>query len=271
MRNGSNLIPVNSQICCDKLSHHHISQGKMKLSGWSQRRSGGSAYLGAAVGVCSLWRGAAAGIFIGGLIGGGGGYFVGFFRWESVYDSASKNEINMRAKEFVEKMDAVKFTLPDNAKEDYGDDFIDNLLNSYKFKPKSSDGAADSVLDLVNRFDGSGVEIGMLSFSKKTDEDAAYFYFGNFEVDDMVIEKKSGQVLLKENGKNHILYACASSGSAFLDAVYAAASFLAAVPLGEDVSEQPDVCNVSAKCAAHAGGEAYSAFYKMFIGCYKRD
>jgi hypothetical protein len=175
----------------------------------------------------------------------------------------------MLAKEFVEKMNAVKFALPDNAKEDYGDDYVDNLLNSYKFKPKSGDALADPVLDLVNRFDGSGVEIGMLSFAKKTKEDAAYIYFGNFEVDEMVIEKKSGQVVMKENGKNHILYACASSGSAFLDAVYAAASFLAAVPLGEDVSEHPDVCKVSATCSTQAGGEAYSAFYKMFIGCYE--
>jgi hypothetical protein len=240
---------------------------------WSQRRSGGR---------CLCWRcgwcmarcgGELPLVYLfGGLIEGGAGYFVGFSAGKACTIAHQKNDINMRAKEFVEKMNALKFTLPDNAKEDYEDDYIDNLLNSYKFKPKSSDGAAaDSVLDLVNCFDGSGVEIGMLSFAKKTDEDAAYFYFGNFEVDDMVIEKKSGQVLLKENGKNHILYACASSGSAFLDAVYAAASFLAAVPLGADVSEHPDVCNVSATCAAHAGGEAYSAFYKMFIGCYKRD
>ena len=94
----------------------------------------------------------------------------------------------------------------------------------------------------------------MLAFNASIKEDKDYFYFGKYEVDDLVIKKETGRVFLKERGKNHILNSCADNSSTFLDAIFTAANYLAEIPLGIDVSSDPRVCAFSEQCSKLAGG-----------------
>lgn len=62
----------------------------------------------------------------------------------------------------------------------------------------------------------------MINFEENLD----YIFFGKFKIDDLVIDKSTGCVVMLEAGFGHVFYECAKSGSYFLNAIYNVAVFL---------------------------------------------
>ena len=175
----------------------------------------------------------------------------------------------MDAKEFVEKMNSIDPKINDNA--GFDDGFINEHLNIFKFYPKDQGVKSDNpIVELLTNYDGSKVEIGMVNFVSELNEKGGYLFFGRFDADDLVIDKRTGKVQLKESGQAHILCDCAENSALFLDAIYCSAMHMGQIPLGaEEDEDQALVCDKAMECSAKAGGEAYLTFYKMLMGCFE--
>ncbi|MFB6455602.1 hypothetical protein ACE38W_10060 [Chitinophaga sp. Hz27] len=124
------------------------------------------------------------------------------------------------------------------------------------------------IIDLLNKYDLSKVEIGMVVFSKTVTEDDSYFYIGTVEVDLLVINKKSGIIqVLEYDQPNHTLWDCANNSVAFLQALLVCNGYFWECLL-DDVVYNDDLKRAATveRCAHIAGGDAYYDFYAMLAG-----
>lgn len=175
----------------------------------------------------------------------------------------------MTAKEFSEKMNKTKLTIKGDQSE-LSTDFIEKFMARYTFMPKSDVEykSGDDLIDLIDGYDTTRVEIGMLTFLEKTVSDADYIYVGQHEADDLVIDRTTKEVKVKEYGQDHILSECAANSAAFLDALFIAASYMATTNLNDESGEdgQRVIYAMANECAEKAGGSEYLPFYLMFLG-----
>lgn len=174
----------------------------------------------------------------------------------------------MTTEDFVQKMNALPVMITEAHKKAYPEQQLNKLINQFKFIYKTKSEFSNNVLRLVAEYDCSNVEIGMITFNKGVEEDNVFFYFGQFEADELAFEKKTGELVLRESNANHTMGYCAKNGASFLDALYLAAQYLSGFSFGEDVTEnQGVVCAKALECGQAAGGEKYVGFYKMMLGC----
>jgi hypothetical protein len=126
----------------------------------------------------------------------------------------------------------------------------------------------DSIIDLLNWYDLSKVEIGMIVFNKTIIEDEEYFYIGKVEVDLLVINKKSGSIQVQEYDQpSHTLWNCARDSSSFLQALLVCNKFFWECLLDENVyNDESRRETVVEKCTYFAGGDTFFEFYAMLTG-----
>lgn len=150
-------------------------------------------------------------------------------------------------------------------------DFIYEYINKYVFKLKSTIYTEynNELINLVQNYDGSAVKIGMITFDIEPFEDENYYYFGLFEIDFLVINKKTGEILLVDyDDINHVIFHCAINGNNFLDAILMAAKFLERLPFDDHLRhDQVQIYNIAETCSHLAGGNKYLDFYKTVVGC----
>lgn len=176
----------------------------------------------------------------------------------------------MTAADFVTNLEQLTPTYDDFKGMKVSDEFIKKEINHYKLISKGTGTLQinNEILTLINEFDVSNIEIGMVTLNNKIKEDNKYYFFGRFEVDNLVIEKDTGIIKLLEYEINHEMQVCAENSSKFLDALIVAAKHFRNCLFSDDLfDDQVEVCKVAKECADLAGGDKYLDFYKMYIGC----
>ncbi len=177
----------------------------------------------------------------------------------------------MTAIEFLEKLsqnpkkDIIDYLI----ESDVGDSFVEEFINNYKFKKRQGlKRFKDPIKDLVENYDGSTVNIGMVNFEIKPYEDSDYYYFAQFEVDLLAVDKNLKTVVLLQSGTSEVYAKCAQNGSKFLEALAEAAPYLARCGIDKDLYDIQDIaCQMAEHCSTIAGGFDFIAFYKMLMGC----
>jgi hypothetical protein len=179
----------------------------------------------------------------------------------------------MNALEFVNSLKEIptKERLSQIEKQGLGQYFMEEYIGCYTFKKKDSKKLNNPIEELVSNFDGSSVEIGMITFDIEPFENEDYFAFGRFEVDYLVISKRTGEIkLIDHEDVNNIMYDCASDSSSFLKAILAAAAFLDKLPYDDNLAnDQKQICEMAGNCSRIAGGNKYNGFYKTLLGCFE--
>ncbi len=150
--------------------------------------------------------------------------------------------------------------------------FIKKYLNFFRLPSKDlsplKDQSVPAVVEVVRNYDVTSFEMMTFRFVETIQEDHLYIYFGQDEADDMVIEKSTGRVLLKEMYSDYIITPCAADSYQFLAALYHLTATISHVPFGTDLSDnQPYVCQIAQKCSQLAGGTPYREYYSALLGC----
>lgn len=176
----------------------------------------------------------------------------------------------METEEFVQKL---KESAPD--RETYlgrglSEEFINERIESFNCKiRKSSSSYHDPLLKLIDCYEANKIQIGNIDFSKNIEETSNYYIIGELEVDWLVIDKKTEIVKVVEKHIYHDMWDCAANSSAFLEALLEASNFFIKSSLDDDLYNNQEVtCAVAEVCGSIAGGDKYSDFYKMFVGCW---
>src|SRR5690606_17427619 len=174
----------------------------------------------------------------------------------------------MKASEFVEGLKGISVRTDLLKKQGVSDQFIEDRKRSYLAAYKG--GASVSqypLVELVENYDCSNLEFGMITFDERIDEKGRFIFFGRFEVDDLAVDLTTGSVVMLECGLDHILYDCAQNDSSFLEAILNTAVFLERRSVEEGLYENEELnIQMAEEFGDIAGGEKYYDFYKMMLG-----
>jgi hypothetical protein len=127
---------------------------------------------------------------------------------------------------------------------------------------------ANPVLDLLQRYDASTVEVGMFQFIFEPIDKGDKWQIANDEADLVVLDKLTGQVRVEELGSNgHVLSNCAHDGEKLLLALVEVKE--AYRKLGELGYPDDTVLrqNLATPCGLAAGGDLYERYYQYLLGC----
>jgi hypothetical protein len=129
-------------------------------------------------------------------------------------------------------------------------------------------GDTDPLIRLVEnyRFEDDQV-IGMVGFLDQVRRTPAYIYVGKFEVDDIVINTATKEIIILEGGIDHKLWICASNSAAFLDALIHIGTFIEKGVVDNNLYEDEAInLAVAEQTAEIAGGQKYFNFYRTMLG-----
>ena len=174
----------------------------------------------------------------------------------------------MKASEFVEGLKGISVRTDLLKKQGVSDQFIEDRKRSYLAAYKGGGSVCQyPIVELVENYDCSNLEIGMITFDERIEEKGRFIFFGRFEVDDLAVDLITGSVVMLECGLDHILYDCAQNDSSFLEAILNTAIFLERRSVEEGLYENEELNNQMAEEFGDiAGGEKYYDFYKMMLG-----
>lgn len=130
---------------------------------------------------------------------------------------------------------------------------------------------SNELVDLINNFNLSTVEVRLITFNGKVTEDSSYYFVGKVEVDHLVVNKVTNAVeVLDFDDLQNKLWSCAANASQFLDALILCASFSKQCMFDDDLWENSDIILKTAlEISEVAGGEeVYEEFYKMLLGYF---
>ncbi|WPQ60129.1 hypothetical protein SIO70_17440 [Chitinophaga sancti] len=149
------------------------------------------------------------------------------------------------------------------------EDYIEQELSMYDIKQRNNLLLySDSLLNLVNDYDLSKIQIGMITFKSELIEDDEYYYIGNIEVDLIVKSKLTGIIqVLEFDNPSHILCDCAVNGDQLLDALLICDSYITKGRFDDEFRENDEIRTAMIEeCADKAGGSSYIEFYQMLLG-----
>lgn len=124
-----------------------------------------------------------------------------------------------------------------------------------------------AIVDLVENYDCSHLEIGMITFDEKKEEIGSFIYFGKANEHDIVIDTTTGAIVLLESGFDNLLFNCAQNDKSFLSSIFNAALFLEKGAVDDDLSANIELnIQMAEEFGDIAGGKLYYDFYKMMLG-----
>ncbi len=147
------------------------------------------------------------------------------------------------------------------------------MHSGYNFVKNGTDKvAANPLLDLLTRYDGTHVEIGMIRFSKPSAHSDNKWVIGKDEADLLILDLNTQRIFVEEVGTDgYVLSQCAENADRFLTAILPAACFLARCTCEDGLYEDQDAARSQAQdCAEKAGGPEYFNFYATLVG-YEGD
>jgi len=174
--------------------------------------------------------------------------------------------------EFIERLKGVPFSYEEYLKIGLDEDFIIEKVSAYnpgKRLSNLSEHSDNPLIRLVEDYDVSKTEIGMVWFGAQVTDTEDYSYIGKFEVDFLCVSKLTKEVvILSFDDPSSIAYRCAQNGASFLDAIIVAAKFLEACGIDDNLyNDQEAICSMAENCSELAGGNKYLNFYKVLLGC----
>lgn len=174
----------------------------------------------------------------------------------------------MKASEFVEALKEINVRNDLLKKQGVSDQSIEDRKSSYLAAYKGGGSVSQyPLVELVENYDCSNLEIGMITFDERIEEKGRFIFFGRFEVDDLAVDLITGSVVMLECGLDHILYDCAQNDSSFLEVILNTAVFLEKRSVEEGLYENEELNIQRAEGFGNiAGGEKYHDFYKMMLG-----
>ena len=138
-----------------------------------------------------------------------------------------------------------------------------------RIKPESQAVFDDPLLRLVDEFDTSTLEIGLVRFSREVEHRGGDYCIGVVEADPILVDRKTGRVRTEDLAcPGHEMWPCGASGEQFLEALLLVAEFYGPDLVDyHDPAYQPRAHQMAAKCAEVAGGDEYHDLYLMLLGC----
>lgn len=129
----------------------------------------------------------------------------------------------------------------------------------------------DELLRLVNNFDLQNLEVRMISFYEKIEEDLNFYFVGKAEVDLLVVNKMTGGVQIYEfDSPHHLLWDCAANGAKFLEAVMHSEPFSNKCMFDEKLwNNNKIILEIALDSAEIAGGDKYIDFFKVYLGYFE--
>lgn len=148
----------------------------------------------------------------------------------------------MKASEFVEALKGINVRTDLLKKQGVSDQSIEDRKRSYLAAYKGGGSVSQyPLVELVENYDCSNLEIGMITFDEQIEEKGRFIFFGRFEVDDLAVDLITGSVVMLECGLDHILYDCAQNDSSFLEAILNTAVFLEKRSVEEGLYENEEL------------------------------
>jgi hypothetical protein len=177
----------------------------------------------------------------------------------------------MTAAEFVKRLAECAPSIEDLAREGYPPTIVSEFHDIFFAgpKPRRTESMEDPLLELVTNYDVSSLTIGMVKFRPAEFDPQLGWIVGKDEADPIVIDRATGEVQLRELGKEWFVIApCATDSSHFLDAMAAVACFMSRnmldSTLDDDNEEKHRLADL---CAQLAGAPKYLSFYENALGC----
>src|SRR5712671_5718308 len=112
----------------------------------------------------------------------------------------------MTEKEFEVELKMIPFPSTRYKELGLSNDFIDKTRMRYSIKQKFSKPSAmdeDPLMRLIQEYDLSKVEIGMITFNSKVNELEDYFIVGKFDIDWISISKSTKEVVITSDEPGH--------------------------------------------------------------------
>ncbi|MFM7852930.1 MAG: hypothetical protein ACKO96_13675 [Flammeovirgaceae bacterium] len=176
----------------------------------------------------------------------------------------------MTAEEFVRELQRLTPTAESYANRGLSEEYITSLVDGFNCpKKKNSSTYQDPLLILVDCYDMSKIPLGSIDLGTGVKETNDYYIVGELEVDWLVVSKRTGIVKIVEKIIFTDMWECAADSSKFLNALLEAKKFFMQNVLDDSLYYNKEATYAVAEtCTELAGGERYSDFYKMFVGCW---
>lgn len=177
----------------------------------------------------------------------------------------------MNENEFVDRLRKIPLHHEQYRVRGLNDDFILRTIKRYNPPPREIEARIytdDPLIRLINSYDLSDTEIGMVCFDEEVTEIGDYFFIGRFEVEPLCISKATKEVVMLSDETGMESLRCARSSDAFLDSLIVAGIFLEKRIIDAKLIENEEIaCSMAEHCAERAGGARYLDFYKILLGC----
>ena len=151
------------------------------------------------------------------------------------------------------------------------DSFIDYFISRFYCIPKLDRNikiySNDTILQLLQYYDCSKIEIGAVTFLFEPIEDVSYYQIGNVDADVLILDKMSLKVkVLDYTNVSHVIWECSSSSDNFLEALLLCAEFFTLRLQDSSLAENNKyITGVINNCTEKAGGNEYTSFYKVLL------
>ena len=178
----------------------------------------------------------------------------------------------MNADEFVIKLKniapAKSVLLGCDYSADEADGFIDSFVCRRRSEPIGIESNGDSMLELLDKWDISHVEIGPICFHAVPERLESHLEIGIVEGDRLVYRSDARDyALLDSQNLSHVMCAAASNGDSLLNGLIQVAGYFAKTGIDEiDIDDEDAGAEIKSKCIAAFGGSKYESFCTTVLG-----
>ena len=175
----------------------------------------------------------------------------------------------MNASEFVNALSQIEILEERYRSIGLSSESIEKLKNKYVVNPKGENVIKhlDPIESLVLKYDVSNIQIGMISFQNNLKNRGNYTLVGKDEVDDLAIDRVTGEIVVLEEESTRTIQYCAKNGNHFLSAILEMAKFFEQTAVDDELFEDEEANLVVAEsCGLLAGGSKYYNFFKNLTG-----
>ncbi len=151
---------------------------------------------------------------------------------------------------------------------DEADSFIESFECRRRSEPLGIESNGDSMLDLLDKWDMSHVEIGPICFHAEPEWFDGHLDIGTVDGDRIAYRFDTRDyVLLDWQDLNHVMCEVAPDGSSFLDGLFELGRWLAMNAIDAiDLDDEDVSVEVKDKCIAAFGGSKYESFCTTVLG-----
>lgn len=133
----------------------------------------------------------------------------------------------MKASEFVEGLKKISVNSDYLIGQGFSKDYIEKAKSKYVVSQKKTNiSSLFPIVELIQNYDCSKLEIGLITFKKVIYQVDNYIFFGKAMYHDLAIDQTSGTVVMLEEDAENLLFHVAKSDDSFLSALLEVAFFL---------------------------------------------